>query len=507
MDDKVIVTHRGALTRKYGAAGLARIRGALRALAEADGRRGIRSRTVWLDDAAAMKKLRAKPLASPTDCRGAKVAIDRVFESLSPAYLMIVGAPDVVPHQDLTNPAFSAGDDDPTAWGDLPYACDAAYARDPAPFVGPTRVVSRLPDLYGAREPSHLLALLRTARGWKSRRPTAYRAYFGLSAAEWEGSTRESICNTFGDDGALLLSPPRGPRHTSRRLAAPMHFINCHGGTSVPEFYGQKGTAYPRSLTTRATLELIRKGTVAAVECCFGGQLYDSVTLDLDVPICQSYLRQGAYGYLGSTTIAYGPADDNGAADLLCQYFLQRILAGASVGRAALEARQRFVERCAQMDPMDLKTLAQFCVYGDPSVQPVAEEEPEDLPGGVAPEAAARFRRSERRAKLRETGDFLRDTKPTASKRQKGARAPRKARPALANIARKGGLPSGQAFSAFRVRGVPRVTGEAAKVASAPSRYYLAVGPRGGPRGRFRVAVVAKEVSGRIVDYRIYHER
>ena len=54
---------------------------------------------------------------------------------------------------------------------------------------------------------------------------------------------------------------------------------------------------------------------------------------------------------------------------------------------------------------------------------------------------------------------------------------------------------------------MPRVTGEAAKVASAPSRYYLAVGPRGGPRGRFRVAVVAKEVSGRIVDYRIYHER
>ena len=360
--DKVIVTHRGALTRKYGATGLARIREALRALAEADGRRGIRSRMVWLDDAAAMKKLRAKPLASPTDCRGAKVAIDRVFEKLSPAYLMIVGAPDVVPHQDLTNPAFSAGDDDPTAWGDLPYASDAAYARDPARFVGPTRVVSRLPDLYGAREPSHLLALLRTARGWKSRRPTAYRAYFGLSAAEWEGSTRQSIDNTFGDDGALLLSPPRGPRHTSRRLAAPMHFINCHGGTSVPEFYGQKGTAYPRSLTTRATLKLIRKGTVAAVECCFGGQLYDSVTLDLDVPICQSYLRQGAYGYLGSTTIAYGPADDNGAADLLCQYFLQRILAGASVGRAALEARQRFVERCAQMDPMDLKTLAQFCV-------------------------------------------------------------------------------------------------------------------------------------------------
>ena len=96
-------------------------------------------------------------------------------------------------------------------------------------------------------------------------------------------------------------------------------------------------------------------------------ELYDAATLEIDLPICQSYLGQGAYGYFGSTTIAYGPKNDNGAADLICQYFLINVLEGASIGRAALLARQQF-GAYSQMDPLDLKTLAQFYFLGDPSV-------------------------------------------------------------------------------------------------------------------------------------------
>jgi hypothetical protein len=505
MDDKVIVTHRMALARKYGTTGLARIRAGLTALVAADRTRGIRTRVVFLDDAGTMKRLRSQPVESASDPRRAKIAIDAVFEKLEPAYLMILGAPDVIPHQDLSNPAYSAGDDDDRfAFGDLPYACPTAYAHDPARFVGPTRVVSRLPDLTGATEPSHLLALLRTAATWKSRRRATYARCFALSADEWKGSTRKSLDTVFGSEAALVLAPPRGPRHGPKRLRAPAHFINCHGGESAPEFYGQKGARYPLSLSTKTVARGIRKGTVASVECCYGAQLYDSISLEQDVPICQSYLRQGAYAWLGATTIAYGPAEDNGAADLICQYFLASLLEGASVGRAALEARQRFVEVCAQMDPMDLKTLAQFCVYGDPSVQPV--DTPEGA--GVRSDDAERFRRRERRAKLAQTGDFLQETKPTASKREKRVRAKARARAALANIAAKGGLPRTQRFAAFKVAKVKRTRGEAAKVATAPSHYYLAVGrPKAARRSRFKVAVVAKEVNGRIVDYRIYQQR
>ena len=166
MDDKVIVTNRAAMLRKYGAKGVAAVEKALKALLSADGKRGIRSRVVFLDDAATMKKLKGKPVTNASDPRQAKAAVDAVFRALDPDYLMILGAPDVVPHQDLKN---LAGDDDAVAWGDLPYACEAPYSRNPETFIGPTRVVGRMPDLSGAREPSYLLGLLRTAAGYERR--------------------------------------------------------------------------------------------------------------------------------------------------------------------------------------------------------------------------------------------------------------------------------------------------------------------------------------------------
>ena len=166
MEDKVILTHRSALAAKYGSDGGKKVHAALTALVAADEERGFKTRLVYLDDVAAMKKLGAAALASNKDIRGAKKAIDGVYKALKPDYLMIVGASDVVPHQDMKNPAFKAGDDDDEfAYGDLPYACDEPYGRDPAKFVGPTRVVARLPDLTGAKEPSHLIALLKTACG------------------------------------------------------------------------------------------------------------------------------------------------------------------------------------------------------------------------------------------------------------------------------------------------------------------------------------------------------
>ena len=44
------------------------------------------------------------------------------------------------------------------------------------------------------------------------------------------------------------------------------------------------------------------------------------------------------------------------------------MLAGASLGRALLTARQRYVAAQPAMTPVDLKTLAQFSLLGDPSI-------------------------------------------------------------------------------------------------------------------------------------------
>src|SRR5262245_30301811 len=102
MSDKIIVSNRGALKAKYEASGLAAIRKAVDDLIAADKKRGYVTRLIYHDDAVAMKKLGAKAMDGATDYRAAKTAIDRVFEKLQPAYLLILGAPDVIPHQNLT---------------------------------------------------------------------------------------------------------------------------------------------------------------------------------------------------------------------------------------------------------------------------------------------------------------------------------------------------------------------------------------------------------------------
>jgi hypothetical protein len=516
MEDKIIVTNRKALLKKYDTEGFATIQNALTRLIAADNTRGIKSKVVYLDDEASMKKLSGKAVISTSDCRANKEAIDAVFKFFNPHYLMILGAPDIVPHQDLDNPVYKlhgGGDDDDHVWSDLPYACDAPYSRDPARFVGPTRLVGRLPDLVSANEPSYVVSLLKAVTNYKRRSLDDYIGYFGLSAEVWQGSTKLSLDNIFGNADKLLLAPPSGRDYADKQLQSRMHFINCHGALASPEFYGEGDKGKPISLTTQAITGKIVEGTVAAVECCYGAELYDAVTLAIDQPISQSYLYHGGYGYFGSTTIAYGLAEGNGAADVICQYFLLNVLDGASIGRAALVAQQQFVQRSAQMDPIDLKTLAQFCLLGDPSVHPIEVPRATDIPPGVTPAEAERFFRAERREKLKLTGAFLAKTKPTASKQVPSGKLSSTERTALSRIAEKAQLGDKETFAAFAVKGAQSSKRRAAKTKtppSAPSRYLVAVKTptKGETEEKIKrgVAVVAKELNGRIVAYRIYHQ-
>jgi hypothetical protein len=507
MDDKIIVTNGAALRAKYGAAGLAKIGQAVKALVEADAKRRIKSRLVFLDRAAAMRSFKSRAVTDPADPKQNKDAIDAIFRKARPEYLMILGAIDVVPHQDIKNPTFEPDDDpDAHANGDLPYACDTPYSRDIATFKGPTRVVGRLPDLHGATgSPAYLLRLLATAAKYRSRKATDYAAYFGLSTHSWRKSTAESLFNMFGDSDDLKLSPPSGPAFAAKVLAPLAHFVNCHGAQADPSFYGEKGDSQPVSLTSDSIARRIKPGTVAAVECCYGAELYDSVTLSLPMPICQRYLNRGAYGYFGSSTIAYGPAEGNGAADLITQYFLLALFEGASLGRAALIARQKFVEQVGELDPVDLKTLGQFNLLGDPSIHPVAIVSPTGVPKGVDVEKAERGEREQRRAKLRAAGELLQETKPTASRKATMVRKSPAVRKALANIARKAGIGASKEFTAYDVKVPKAARRRGTKAAPVASRYYVAVYRPG--EDDYSVAAVAKEVDGRITGYRIYTEK
>jgi hypothetical protein len=374
MADKILLANLSALEGKYGRAGLKQIDKAVRGLIAADKARGLATRLVDISDKAAMKKFGGAPVSTAKSARQNKDAVDAIYSKARPDYLVILDAPDVIPHIDLDNPML--GDGDAAVPSDLPYASDTPFgSREIRTYCAITRVIGRIAGVTKAKTPDFLIGQLANAAKFNSGKRADHMPYFGISAEVWKKSTALSIDNIFGKD-KVELCPPAGPPAVQRRLSSLSHFINCHGSETDPQFYGQRGSQYPVSLTSADVSKSAKPNTVVAAECCYGAQLFDPVLAAGALPIPNAYLQRGAAGFLGSTNIAYGPAEGNGAADLITQYFLINMLAGASLGRACLQARQKYVQTQKMADPVNLKTLGQFILLADPSIQPCLREGP-----------------------------------------------------------------------------------------------------------------------------------
>lgn len=385
--DKVIIANTAGMNAKYGAAGLKLVDAALRRLVRADRARGLNTEIIRIDDSAQMSAFGAAPIVSASDERGAKTAVDAVFDALNPDYILLLDGPDVVPHIQLSAVA-GLDDGDREIESDLPYACPtAAFARQPKSYLGVTRVVGRLPMTRGTQDAAAFAALIDRSAAHKPRPHGSAPDFFAISADVWRVSTQLSLNALFGTFTALHVSPHAGHAAIDPALGQPLHFINCHGATSDWRFYGQSGDDYPVAMESHLVAPHIAPGSVAAAECCYGAQLYDPDLLGTAPPICMSYLLNGAIAFMGSTTIAYGPAASNAQADLIAQFFLEEVMNGASTGRAMLRARQRFVQGQVMSSPTNLKTLAQFVLYGDPSLQAVLPAQ--EPPGHGAQKGAA----------------------------------------------------------------------------------------------------------------------
>lgn len=422
MPDKVLIPHNGQLQAKYGA-NRAAVDAAIQRLIAADAQRGLNSIYIAIDDSAAVGSVGGAAVPGAPSEADAKAAVDAIYNYHQPDYLVLLGGPDVIPHQSLTNPMYSPPDDpDGIVPSDLPYACSNPYSSEPQDFVGPVRVVTRIPDLTASSDAPYFAAVLDSLAAAVPGNHEAYMAYLGVTAQVWAPSTELSLKAIFGNAAQMQCVPPASYRWSAAQAQRLSHFFNCHGAPNDHRFYGQQGRSYPPAHDASYVAGLLHPGTVLAAECCYGAQLYDPSRNGGHMGMANVYMRQGAYGYFGSTTIAYGPASGNANADLICQYFLKEVLRGGSVGSAALSARQRFAEASSAISPTDLKTMAQFIVLGDASVHCVHAQSPvkdtaakygfAQFPPGDA-EARAR---KERRAAAAEVGFFLQHAKRVSGK-------------------------------------------------------------------------------------------
>jgi hypothetical protein len=542
MPDKVIVSNRSALVAKYGSAGAAKINTALRKLVAADKARGLTSRLVFLDDAGAMARLDAPVVKRASSERQNKAAIDAVFAKLAPDYLMILGSVDVIPHQSLANPVFDPADPeadvDETVPSDLPYACEAPSSTRIEDFIAPSRVVGRLPDVTGADDPAYLLALLAHAAKPVLTPSTSISA-FGVTARVWRRSTSKSMRALFGAGTKSRTSPKLGPKWTDDELSHRFHFINCHGDKRSPQFFGEVDDGkpehtdpadFPVAHDAVVITKRIQAGTVAAAECCYGAELYDPRRQG-QISIGNTYLECGSLAYFGSTTIAYGPATTNNYADVICRLFLEEVMKGRSTGDATLTARLKYAKVSKPIDAVDLKTLAQFILLGDPSLHPVkratkrvpSRAGARKLRAGAtrakampAPFDASAAARAERRGESRTQAAVLEATAPVACERVAASAdvvatiASRAAEAGIANasvmsFATRLGTRNAAAVGGGGAGPVMAVRRAERTLAGAPRsdvRVHVAIGrARGadGRRPRHPIAIVAQERDGQVI--------
>jgi hypothetical protein len=501
--DKLVITHRAALRAKYGTAGARRVTAALGRLVAADAARGVRTRVVALDDTRALRSAGARPIGATDDWPGALRAVDALWQRWTPAYVLLLGAPDVVPQPRIANPfgAFGGDDPDPYVPSDLPYACDLpddltlppAGVLDPAGLLAVTRVVGRLPDLRGATDPAALLAILEHAIAHAPRPPAELARVFAVSCDAWLGSTTRSVALLGGGRTTVHASPPRASPLARTALARRTHFVNLHGSDTDPDWWGQlrdvRGREQPIDTIAMRPEDVARAvapGTIAAAECCYGALHAAPSLFDGRVPMGVAYLQAGACALVGSSTTSYGPVDDLGQADLLCRFALEAMRAGASTGRALLEARQRFVRETGELHQADLKTLLQFDLLGDPSLVAVrvAAPAPKRRRGASARAAVPveTGQRDDRRRALAATGRALAATvaRPALEPSPVTARM----RPAMAAIAEAEGATMTGAIRSFD---------ESAHGPATGARFHVAPVERAGRRG----FVLVRERDGR----------
>jgi hypothetical protein len=266
-------------------------------------------------------------------------------------------------------------------------------------------------------------------------------------------------------------------------------------------FFGQRGGAYPVALESATVGKKLKPRTVAGAMCCYGAQVFSpddpAVAPAGASPVAIAYLRRGALGFAGATEIAWVGVDRMACADAIVTRYLGSVRAGASQGRALLEAKQAYLRALQQAgrEPgiEDEKTLLEFVLLGDPSIHPVVSAvAPAPVPSaGTArrapaaaaarPSPAAAGERQRRRVFAAQLAVQLRAALPT---RKAAAAAPRKRAPRLFRIVEEalGKAAKAMGFSATPLR-VDRV--EPARLPAVPAVAALRRrAPGGAPAAR-----------------------
>lgn len=363
----LVISSRVGLERHYGDGAFDAVRDALDAYVAASGSSSI---VAFLDVAESMAPLGLQPISSTTS--GSVLAGVRAVRRMLPTIdsVFIVGNDHVVPYWQFTNPVGDRRvDPDAIVYSDNPYGTTSDTLED---YLAPPIAVGRLADSASGSIDDFITALTACTENHNRRRIVSDSA--AVVNDEWFDVTL-GVINELAPPVSAWRTPtfqigPANRGDINRRYL----YFNLHGFLDDPAWKGFDDRR--AQFFTVATPDSFERsdvsGSIVFAENCYGALTPGK---DLANSCALKLLHEGAAALVGATGLAFGSHIAPNAllenADFLAQQFFARACAGASTcGAALVGARRdyRDVERTPMTNAFKQKTLMQFTLLGDPSL-------------------------------------------------------------------------------------------------------------------------------------------
>lgn len=168
-----------------------------------------------------------------------------------------------------------------------------------------------------------------------------------------------------------------GPEITKEHIASVMErdtdliFLNLHGSDnpSTSSYCGEYPPQTHRyfEIFPTSAMRIPERYNIFVAEACYGGRFIGHDTVHSMV---QSGLAHKTVLGMASSRIAFGTScPPASSADVICANFVIGLLSGYSAGEAMVFARQSFFGENGMLSETSATTLAEFNLFGDPSLR------------------------------------------------------------------------------------------------------------------------------------------
>ena len=294
-----------------------------------------------------------------SDVAGIVSLLRRIVEVARPKYLFVLGNEEII---DVATWDNEANDSDSDVYSDLVYSTlDTISPWEGQEFNASEALrVGRLPTTNGrfGDFTAYFENAMQGIGNVGKIRP------YGLSALVWKEESNEEYSSV--SDSKVDTCPEVGRWGVDKLIvkAEPdLFFFNLHGSDDTRFWYGQKGGEYPKAMSPDVIKEFPR-AFFLGVEACYGARY---IELEPEESIVKTALANKCLALLGSSKIAYGTSEPEGScADIVIGEFIRHIAKGDTAGDAHIAGLKKLTS-ASEMDDSDIKTLAEFALYGDPS--------------------------------------------------------------------------------------------------------------------------------------------